>query len=64
MPSTRDPRLVIEQLRQLVEAWEVEERIALGRCFWSLVSGQNENRFNWLSSIASSDRWASAKNAV
>ena len=30
MPSTRDPRLVIEQLRQLVEAWEVEERIALG----------------------------------
>ena len=30
MPSTRDPRLVIEQLRQLVEAWEVEERITLG----------------------------------
>ena len=30
MPSTRDPRLVIEQLRQLVEAWEVEGRITLG----------------------------------
>jgi transcriptional regulator GlxA family with amidase domain len=30
MPSTRDPRLVIEQLRQLVEAWEDEKRISVG----------------------------------
>jgi len=30
MPSTRDPRLVIEQLRQLIEAWEIDKRITVG----------------------------------
>ena len=30
MRPTRDPRLVIEQLRQLVEAWEIDKRITIG----------------------------------
>ena len=30
MRSPRDPRLVIEQLRQLVEAWDNDKRITAG----------------------------------
>ena len=30
MQSTRDPRLVIEQLRRLIEAWEIDKRITVG----------------------------------